>query len=753
MKSASPLSKILILALAYLATGWLGLQAPYAETHITLVWLPTGIAVAALRLWGRGVWPGVYLGALLVNLSIGSTWPLAVGIALGNTLGPVLTLKWLQRGGFEPSFNRQTDVGTFIVAAGLGMAVSASFGVANLYLAGLLPDAALVSALLSWWMGDVVGVLLAGPLLLTLTSKNIRKLSRDRIALVLWLMISVPVMWLAFFQDYEQIGRSLPLAFLTLPLLAWAALRLGMTGAGLAGLFFSVLAAIGTTTGHGTFFLPNTHVSLFLLWAYMASTVMTGLLITALMAERNVAEEEMRNLAFYDPLTQLPNRRLLMERLTQALTSSARSRRKGALLLIDLDNFKTLNDTLGHDKGELLLQQVAQRLVSCVRESDTVARLGGDEFVVMFEGLSEASAVAAVEGKAVGEKILAALKHPYQLVGYENHSTPSIGITLFTGQQDSVDEVLKQADLAMYQSKAAGRNTLRFFDKKMQAVVTERAALDADLREAVRQEQFVLFYQPQVISDGHVTGAEALVRWKHPQRGMVSPAEFIPRAEETGLILPLGQWVLEAACAQLVKWASQPDTQNLTLSVNISAKQMHQPDFVAQILAPLKHTGADPRRLKLELTESLLVSNVESAIAKMAALKTHGVCFSIDDFGTGYSSLAYLKRLPLDQLKIDQSFVRDLLTDSNDIAIAKMVIALADSMGLTVIAEGVEIEAQREVLTRMGCHAYQGYLFSRPLPLDEFDRFVKQASRPGWETAARTAPNFQLSKPAINFAT
>lgn len=448
----------------------------------------------------------------------------------------------------------------------------------------------------------------------------------------------------------------------------------------------------------------------------------TGQDITA----RKIAEDEIERLAFYDPLTQLPNRRLLLDRLQHALASSARSGRNGALLFIDLDNFKTLNDTLGHDKGDLLLQQVAQRLATCVREGDTVARLGGDEFVVMLEGLSQNAEEAATQTEIAGEKIVATLNQPYLLAGYEHRSTPSIGVTLFGGHQNAIDELLKQADLAMYQSKAAGRNTLRFFDPKMQAMVTDRAALEADLGEAVRQAQFVLYYQAQVDRYSRLTGAEVLVRWCHPRRGIVSPAEFIPLAEETGLILPLGNWVLETACAQLAKWAEQPDTAHLSLAVNISANQLQQADFVAQVLAILGSTGANPQRLKLELTESLLVSNVENSIAKMTALKAKGVGFSLDDFGTGYSSLSQLKRLPLDQLKIDQSFVRDILIDPNDAAIAKMVVALAESMGLTVIAEGVETEAQRDYLAHQGCHAYQGFLFGHPVPLDEFEAFVRR---------------------------
>lgn len=439
---------------------------------------------------------------------------------------------------------------------------------------------------------------------------------------------------------------------------------------------------------------------------------------------RKAAEAEINNLAFYDPLTGLPNRRLLLDRLNHALATSSRSTRHGALLFIDLDNFKTLNDTLGHDIGDVLLQQVARRLSTCIREGDTVARFGGDEFVVMLEHLSENLQEAATQAEGVGEKILNALNQSYNLANHDHLSTPSIGVTLFVDQQVTTDELMKRADLAMYQAKSAGRNTLRFFDPEMQAAVTTRAAMEDDLREALSKGQFLLYYQAQVESGGCLTGVEALLRWQHPRRGLVSPVEFIPLAEETGVILPLGQWVLETACIQLARWASRPEMRHLTIAVNVSARQLHHPHFVAQVLAVLERTGANPLRLKLELTESLLVKDIEGVIAKMSALKAVGVGFSLDDFGTGYSSLSYLKRLPLDQLKIDQGFVRDILVDPNDAAIAKMVVALAESLGLSVIAEGVEVEEQSVFLARQGCHAYQGYLFSRPLPLDAFEAFV-----------------------------
>jgi diguanylate cyclase (GGDEF)-like protein/PAS domain S-box-containing protein len=442
--------------------------------------------------------------------------------------------------------------------------------------------------------------------------------------------------------------------------------------------------------------------------------------------ERKIAEEKINDLAFFDPLTRLPNRTLLQDRLKQAMTASSRNGSHGSLLFIDLDNFKTLNDTLGHDVGDLLLQQVAQRIAASVREGDTVARLGGDEFVVVLESLSGNAGEAATQTEAVGGKILETLNRTYQLNATEYRSTASIGATLFKGLQNSIDDLMKHADLAMYKSKQTGRNALHFFDPVMQTLLIERAAAEANLHRAIEDHQFLLHYQAQVVDKGRVTGVEALVRWQHPELGMVLPDKFISLAEETGLILPLGQWVLETACTRLASWAIRPEMADLTVAVNVSAKEFGEPDFVHKVLATLNQTGADPTKLKLELTESLLVDNIEGVIEKMFALKARGVCFSLDDFGTGYSSLSYLKRLPLDQLKIDRSFVRDVLIDPNDAAIARTVVALAQSLGLGVIAEGVETEAQRVFLADSGCHAYQGYLFSRPLPLEDFEAFFRR---------------------------
>ena len=438
--------------------------------------------------------------------------------------------------------------------------------------------------------------------------------------------------------------------------------------------------------------------------------------------QMKASQEEINKLAFYDPLTGLPNRRMLLDRLRLAMAESSRTGRIGALQFIDLDNFKTLNDTLGHDMGDLLLQQVGQRLKQCMREGDTVARLGGDEFVVMLKDLSTDILDAISQAEIVGGKILSAVGEPYRLAGLEYQITPSIGITHFRGFEATIDDLLKQADLAMYQAKAMGRNAMQFFDPSMQSVVTARVALESDIRQGIAQGQFVLYFQPQISGDSRTIGAEVLLRWPHPTRGMVPPNEFIPLAEDTSLILPLGNWVLETACHQLTAWAKTSATEHLTLAVNVSARQFRQQDFVPYVLDLIQYTGANPRRLKLELTESMLVKDVEDTIAKMTALKAQGIGFSLDDFGTGYSSLSYLKRLPLDQLKIDQSFVRDLMTDPNDASIARTVIALGHSLGLNVIAEGVETTDQRSFLAAQGCDAYQGYLFGKPMPIDIFNQ-------------------------------
>ncbi|MBJ7312673.1 putative bifunctional diguanylate cyclase/phosphodiesterase [Rugamonas sp. CCM 8940] len=445
------------------------------------------------------------------------------------------------------------------------------------------------------------------------------------------------------------------------------------------------------------------------------------------------ASDEIKNLAFYDPLTRLPNRRLLLDRLRQVLASTAATGKYSALMFLDLDNFKTLNDTLGHNIGDQLLQQVAQRLHDCLRHGDTVARLGGDEFVVLAEGMSDHAIGAAAHTETLGNKVLASLTQPYQLGAHTVRSTPSIGATLFHNHEQAPDELLMQADIAMYQAKKAGRNALRFFDQQMQDAISARAALENELRGAFEQQQFELYYQIQVDSEQRPTGAEALLRWIQPDGSFISPAKFIPLAEETGMILPIGKWVIEQACAQLQLWSQDERTSRLSLAVNVSARQFRQADFGAQVYAAVQRHAINPALLKLELTEGILLENIGDTVASMTELKAIGVRFSLDDFGTGYSSLQYLKQLPLDQLKIDQSFVRDLASDNSAQAIVRTITAMAHSLNLDVIAEGVESDDQRQQLAHVGCLHYQGYLFGRPLPLAQFEtlwnEYADQAAR------------------------
>jgi diguanylate cyclase (GGDEF)-like protein/PAS domain S-box-containing protein len=472
---------------------------------------------------------------------------------------------------------------------------------------------------------------------------------------------------------------------------------------------------------NGQIYLSQTNITA----VYGDNGLITNYVITSTdLTEQKAAKKEINDLVFYDVLTGLPNRRMLMERLQHAIALNNRSNRRDALLIIDLDNFKTLNDTLGHGKGDLLLQQTATRLRACIRDCDTVARIGGDEFVVILEGLHKNPEDATAEAKIIAGKILASLGRSYQLAERHFQGSASIGVALFADHAEAVDDLLKRADLAMYQAKASGRNTLRFFDPSMQMEVNSRATLEADLRHAIAENQLELYFQSQVNADKQIIGAEALIRWNHPVRGLIQPFEFIPLAEEVGLILPIGHWVLEAACTQIKGWETSLNAKKLPLAVNVSPLQFRQADFVEQVSEVLKKYEIEASQLKIELTESMMFDNIDDTIVKMQKLKKIGVGFSMDDFGTGYSSLSYLTRLPLDQLKIDQSFVRNIGVQSSDAVIVQTIIGMTHNLGMTVIAEGVETEDQRNFLEQNGCLNYQGYLFGRPVPLHEFEKLL-----------------------------
>lgn len=450
--------------------------------------------------------------------------------------------------------------------------------------------------------------------------------------------------------------------------------------------------------------------------------------IRADITARKEAEAEAQRMALHDALTSLPNRRLMTDRLTQAIADKARHPGFGAVLLMDLDHFKEVNDTLGHATGDDLLKQTALRLAGCVREVDTVARLGGDEFVTILDDIGADLESAVLNAGRIAEKIRSTLAEPYQLGRQHWEVTPSIGIALFNSFHDTPEELIKRADIALYEAKDAGRNQQCFFNPSLQEEVINRALLMRDLRLALDNNELVLHYQPIVDEQKNILGFEALIRWIHPKHGPISPGTFIPLAEQTGLILPIGEWVLKTACAQLAEWGDDSQHEALTVAINVSARQLNQGDFVDTIKRVISQTGARADRLRLELTESMLQDNVGSTIVKMDALRLLGVRFSLDDFGTGYSSLSYLKRLPLDVLKIDKSFVDDIFADPSDAAIVRTIIALARSLDIDVVAEGVETAEQLEWLLDHGCVLFQGNLFSPPVHKDQASKMLMQLS-------------------------
>ena len=443
--------------------------------------------------------------------------------------------------------------------------------------------------------------------------------------------------------------------------------------------------------------------------------------LTAEIHRRQRVEFEIERLAFYDALTDLPNRRLLMDRLHHATLASHRTLQHGAVFFIDLDQFKSVNDNYGHHVGDLLLQNVARRLQDCLREEDTVARLGGDEFVVLVQDLSDSFDAATLQAKALGVKLLSALNRPYFLEDKEHECSGSIGIALFGKKKEPVDDLLKRADMAQYQAKTGGGDSIRFFEFEMQSRADARRTLEAELRQAVREEQFRLHYQAQVDQRGMLRGFEALLRWDHPERGLLLPGDFIIYAEEHGIIEEIGLWVLKAACLQLASWSRNPKTSSLSMAINISAREFSNPEFVSSVQTIITETKVDATRLVLEFTERIMFNLMDETLEKMMELKACGLSFALDDFGVGFSSLTCLKGLPVSQLKIDQSFVHDVLTSHSDSVIASAIIDLGQNLGLTVIAEGVENEAQHNFLAQRGCRLYQGYLFGLPQPIEKIN--------------------------------
>jgi diguanylate cyclase (GGDEF)-like protein/PAS domain S-box-containing protein len=847
--------RFIFVALAYILTAQLGLIGPYKESIATLLWLPSGVAVGAIMRWGSVAIPAVFIATVYVEQSLGMSLITSLSIACGNTLAPVCTAYLLKKLQFNHQLITQRDIFLLISAAMLGMLISSTGGVLSLHLNVLANTHDMVRVWFIWWVGDVIGVLLALPLVLNLNKTKLLANTQKTIQLIFWLIVFACCEYLIVNLIHDLNKQFMLTAFLILPVLIWASMMFGIVGGSLVVISLCVTAVWLTAQGYGTFYSMDVGEGLFSLWTFMVTLVVTMLLISTMQSERNVAAKnsrendkklravidgaldaivtiddkgllvefnpaaekmfgyskaqvigkpmaeviippnmrqahhaghqqytltgqqhifnrrleltamrhdgtefpveltltglnedglslvtgfirdiseqkkarrEIEKFAYYDVLTGLPNRRLLVDRFQHAVLISQRTNTHCALIFIDLDNFKILNDTKGHDVGDQLLIEVAKRIQASLRAGDTVARLSGDEFVVILEGLNENINLAYQQTSEVAQKLLEKLNATYNLNLFEFNTSASLGVTIF--KDDAIDNFelhLRHADTAMYQSKAAGRNTYRFYDEYTQEGVEKRLALEASLSLAVKHKELELNYQSIVDAKQNIIAAEVLLRWQHPEFGEIHPKEFVPIAEKNNQIIKIGRWVLQTACEQIKVWQTHPKLSEIRLSVNISAKQFLYINFIKELREILSHTGINPDLLKLELTETAVIDNIEDVISKMLILKKMGIRVSLDDFGIGHSSLVYLKKLPVTQIKIDQSFVHDVLTDSNDAAIIKMVLAVGKTINCDIIAEGVEQLEQFELLKEFGCHYFQGYYFSKPLTATNFEKLVE----------------------------
>ncbi len=846
--------KFIIVALVYYFSARLGLMGPYKESIVTLLWLPTGIAVGAIIRWGYISLPAIFVAVTLVESSLGLPLSACLGMACGNTLAPLITAYFLKQAHFNHDLAKQRDIFLMIAFALLGMLVSSTGGVLSLYLSDQIAVDKVFRIWFIWWMGDSIGVLLALPLILNISKKRFIASVPQGFRLLGWLLFFALCEYAIINLVSDLNKQFLLTAVLILPVLIWASMAFGVVGGSIVVISLCGLAVWFTAQGYGTFYSVDVGEGLFSLWTFMVTLVVTMLLISTLQSGRNAAErvsrenekkmravldgaldailtiddsgklvefnpaaermfghakedvlgrtmseiiiparfrnahdeghqrfvqtkekhifnqrieliamrsdgtefpveltlnalnedglslvtgflrdiseqkkaqQEIENFAYYDVLTGLPNRRLLVDRFQHAVLLSQRSNTYCAMMFLDLDNFKTLNDSKGHDIGDQLLVEVARRIQHTLRAGDTVARLSGDEFVVILEGLSSNISLAYQQASEVAQKLLEQLNASYNLGLFEFNTSGSLGVTLFRDNQlNSFEMHLRHADAAMYQAKASGRNTYRFYDELMQEGLDKNFALESALSLAIKNNELRLHYQGIVDSDQNVVGAEVLLRWKHQKLGEVYPAEFIPIAEKNNEIIKIGKWVLRQACEQINVWQSDPVLSKIRLSVNISAKQFLYINFIKELREILAHTAINPDLLKLELTETSVIDNIDDVISKMTLLRKMGIRVSLDDFGIGHSSLVYLKKLPVTQIKIDQSFVNDVLTDSNDAAIIKMVLAVGKTINCDIVAEGVEQLEQFELLKKFGCRYFQGFYFSRPLSLVDFEQMV-----------------------------
>lgn len=843
------LTHVALLALAYGVAGTIGLQLAMVGSLVTLVWMPTGIAVAALFRWGGQYWPGVWLGAFVVNMMVSGDPAISLGISVGNTLAPWVAAHALHRWRFNPDIASTRDVLVFVVVAALlSMTLSASGGALALLAGRNIPASEAGYAWFTWWLGDAVGVILCGMALVTYRHAAYRQLlgSTQRHALAaagLWLVV-IGIAWMVV--PPQPVGQILSLTF-PVGVLVWVAFRLGPSPAALAVLLLSMVGSWSLVHASGPFADGTLYLAITKFWAYMNTVAIVALLVSALNGERTKAHQELtaseerfrsltrlssdwfweqdpefrltrveghdaehvgriygeaigktrwdteapnlspsgwrvhqatlqahlpffdfeiqrlgaqgaqhwaslsgtpirdeqgnfagyrgvgkditarkqaeaavQHLAHFDTLTGLPNRALFMDRLAQDMAQAQRTGLPLALMLLDLDHFKGINDTMGHDQGDRLLVLAAQRIKACLRQSDTVARLGGDEFTIILSAVEDGQPI-----ERAAEKVLEALAEPFKLEAGMGFVSASVGITMFPRDADSIDGLLKAADQAMYCAKDAGRNRFSFYTQALQDRAQHRLWMIREMHDALRDGHFWVAYQPIVdLASGCCTKAEALLRWQHPERGAISPGEFIPVAESCGLINPIGDWVFEQAALQVRAWRTSMNP-GFQVSVNKSPLQFNNP---LRSITPwglrLAAMGLEGDSIVAEITEGLLLDGNPEVAETLQAMAESGIQVALDDFGTGFSSLAYLQKYDIDYLKIDQAFVRNMAAGSKDLSLCEAIVVMAHKLGLQVIAEGVETEQQRDWLRAAGCDFAQGYWFSRPVSAQDLEAFV-----------------------------
>jgi diguanylate cyclase (GGDEF)-like protein len=726
---AQLLSQIILVGTLYYGTALLGERSALVGHRVTPLWPPTGVALAAFLVLGRRVWPGVALAAYLVNAPVGHPFPSgilpAASLAAGDTLAPLLAYTLLHRVEFRIELDRLRDATAIVFLGALvAMSLSATWGTLTLVWSGSVPAEGFWPTWWVWWAGDAMGVLTVAPLLLSLrTLRRGRRASRPRRVEAAVLYPSLGLVAYAVFHVSVR-----PISYIVFPLLVWAAWRFGLRGAAPAALLTVVIADIAAVHGTGPFTDESMLQTMATLQVFIVSVAFTSLVLAAIVAERFAdiaerrrAEEELEHLALHDPLTGLANRVLFMERLTQALARNERRPSSVAVLFLDLDRFKLVNDTMGHDVGDRVLASVAGRLRSVLRPVDTAARLGGDEFVVLCEDLEDERHVLTI-----AERIVGLVAEPIDLGSAEAQVSTSIGIALARGVGDRPEVLLRNADAAVYRAKDHGRARYELFDHDMRIRATKRLRVENELHRAIGAGELRLLFQPLVsLNDRRLVSVEALVRWAHPTRGMLLPDEFIPIAEESGFIGDLGLWVWREACRRSVKWEGILPDRSIEIAVNLSPRQLVRPDFRESVSDVLAETGADPWNFCFEITETALMDSTSPILETLGGLRELGIRLAIDDFGTGYSSLSHLRRFRVDMLKVDRSFVQG---GPEDLSIVTAVVNLAHSLGMSAVGEGVETLQQSEKLRLLGCDLAQGYYFSRPQPAERIDElFLRSA--------------------------